>query len=160
MSQEWNIFICIESLITQIFYLQICLRDPGYLKPQLEFRRILELYDDLADLCPDCQLIRTPRSRHCSVCKRCVDRFDHHCPWIDNCVGIRNHNYFIMYLYSQFALVLTVIISSVSCMIYILFDRWYSPSSLIPKYDSEDIQQAAQSYLFDKETMWFYFFSL
>ena len=139
MSKKWNIIMCIESLITQILYLQIYLRDPGYLKPQLEFRRILELYEDLADLCPECHLIRTPRSRHCNVCKRCVDRFDHHCPWIDNCVGIRNHNYFIIYLYSQFALVITLIISSLSCMIYILFDRWYSPSSLIPQQDSEDI---------------------
>ena len=33
------------------------------------------------------QLWRWPRVRHCHKCGRCVDRFDHHCPAIANCVG-------------------------------------------------------------------------
>lgn len=50
------------------------------------------------DLCPECQVIRTARSRHCAICNQCVERFDHHCPWINNCVGINNHNAFLMFL--------------------------------------------------------------
>ena len=42
---------------------------------------------DPTQLCPDCLVVRTPRSRHCGTCNRCVERFDHHCPWINNCVG-------------------------------------------------------------------------
>lgn len=41
------------------------------------------------------------RARHCQVCKRCVRRFDHHCPWMENCVGERNHRWFIVYLLVQ-----------------------------------------------------------
>ena len=57
----------------------------------------MELADPIA-LCPDCLIVRTPRSRHCNTCNQCVERFDHHCPWINNCVGINNHVYFIFFL--------------------------------------------------------------
>ena len=62
-------------------------------------------------LCPDCRVIRTPRSRHCTICNRCVERFDHHCPWLNNCVGTRNHHYFLMYLLSVVGLLVSVVIT-------------------------------------------------
>jgi hypothetical protein len=63
------------------------------------------------EMCPDCQVMRSNRSKHCAICNRCVERFDHHCPWINNCVGVKNHNSFIVFIYS---LVLTLIALAVS----------------------------------------------
>jgi len=41
---------------------------------------------DFEDLCVDCNIKYPFRSKHCEFCKRCIMVYDHHCPWLDNCV--------------------------------------------------------------------------
>ena len=49
-------------------------------------------------ICHLCHAHQPVRARHCGQCGRCVRLFDHHCPWLANCVGERNHGFFWLFL--------------------------------------------------------------
>jgi hypothetical protein len=51
--------------------------------------------------CPMCATYKPPRAHHCSRCNFCVLKYDHHCPWLGQCVGFFNYkNYLLVLLYT------------------------------------------------------------
>jgi len=71
---------------------------PDLSEPLCEQERLCEAQ---LQWCDKCNWVKPSRARHCSTCKRCVLRFDHHCYWVAGCVGLQNYGWFLrLILYS------------------------------------------------------------
>jgi len=44
--------------------------------------------------CRICQSTVGFLSKHCAKCDKCVEEFDHHCDWLNTCIGKRNYRIF------------------------------------------------------------------
>lgn len=62
--------------------------------------------------CDTCKIFRPPRASHCRICDNCVENEDHHCIWLNNCIGRRNYRHFYCFLLAINALALYIFVFS------------------------------------------------
>ncbi|KAI0982684.1 hypothetical protein GJ496_004099 [Pomphorhynchus laevis] len=112
ISNAFAIVYVVTCLLLGYTIRKLSLSDPGFLYSSKEdIRKILRDIIDLPKspqeqpdyyfrnfrktLCFACGLKRINRSFHCRACDMCVNRFDHHCYWLNKCIGQYNYSTFL-----------------------------------------------------------------
>ena len=119
-------------ILTSFFGIICTCSDPGVIPQNKSFNKLIEIYNILnlkqnkliiirgyqfkLKFCNTCKIVRSPGISHCRKCNCCVEKFDHHCPWIGNCIGKNNYKYFICFLLFFNFLIFN---NSIICCVYI-----------------------------------------
>lgn len=86
-------FLLVSALVIH-FWLKYS--DPGFVDAN---QRLNSSLDD-SNYCDKCNLKRDQSNwvGHCPICSNCVLGRDHHCFYVDNCIGFLNHKIYLVYL--------------------------------------------------------------
>ena len=122
-----NFGVFILCLIT---YVIIISKDPGFQKntdliKELNdennanpLKTLVDQGKDLKKYCPNCYCEHNNNTKYCFICKKCILEFNHHCFWLNKCIGKNNKILYSIFIFFSF---IYSFYSSFIC-VYLLFD--------------------------------------
>lgn len=126
---ELNMFFLVPTLVPLMHYVLVLFSlflfvllvpsfvmavfmDPGRLQKKYDFLPLVSKFideeKDLMSLCTYCEVIKSEASFHCLFCGECTELFDHHCPFVNNCLGYRNYKFFLLFIFTYFLFLVTL----------------------------------------------------
>ena len=109
-------------LIATLVFYYLSMMNPGYVEPIPNFTsllvKLIENNYHLDYVCIPCGTLRPEEADHCNFCNRCVQKFDHHCVFIDNCIGYRNHKWFLLFLVCFSVYMVNILVHSIWKIVY------------------------------------------
>jgi len=112
------------AVLATVSHLKAMVTDPGAIPignaTQENIQRLGLKDGQVVFKCAKCCSLKPDRAHHCSICQRCIRKMDHHCPWVNNCVGENNQKYFVLFTFYiaviSFHAIFMVISHFVTCM--------------------------------------------
>ena len=123
------ILYVVMTIIFTILYLILLIKDPGYIKENEKYNIediIFKKRENLRNFCIKCRVYFTENIRHCIICDKCCKGFDHHCYWINNCVGDNNYCLFLIFL--------------IVCLVDLILKLFISITNLIINFNEQDYE--------------------
>lgn len=71
--------------------------------------------------CDTCNIIRDLRTFHCKICGICVEKHDHHCDRVSNCIGVYNYKKF--FIFSTLSVSYLFLISGICFYFFNIFNK-------------------------------------
>eukprot|EP00056_Hartaetosiga_gracilis_P009054 m.129722 g.129722 ORF g.129722 m.129722 type:complete len:619 (-) comp13050_c6_seq2:128-1984(-) len=144
LSPFWMFIILADLAVFIYTFARVHFYDPGTL--DISRRNRNKVINDLANencldkahICPTCLIRRPLRSKHCANIDRCVAKFDHFCPFVENTIGAKNHKYFVLNILSCLCANIIFLVFSWQYMSYLspietylgLIPQWFRVSPM------------------------------
>ena len=136
------IIYIISLILFFILYISLLLKDPGVMKSKtlVEISEIINNEkEDLTKYCYKCFIPKTRTSKHCIICDKCYEDFDHHCYWINKCVAEKNYNLFLFFLFETFIYLSIILSISILGLIQYLKNENKTDFKLIFKFFNTEL---------------------
>ncbi|KAK9862688.1 hypothetical protein WJX84_002510 [Apatococcus fuscideae] len=137
----WAWAVVVSASVGLVLLYLTTTADPGVIAPGSSHSRSSgpKLIDSPAlwagqwqQLCVTCKIVRPLRAKHCSTSDRCVELFDHFCPWVGNTIGRGNRHYFLLFLWIElFAMTDSAIVAIVRIHQAVSSSSWESSALAI-----------------------------
>ncbi|XP_060104288.1 palmitoyltransferase ZDHHC11-like [Heteronotia binoei] len=113
---------------------QNVLAKKNYNKPMPVFDRTKCKHVIENQRCYLCEVEVGPKVKHCSACNKCIADFDHHCNWLNNCVGSKNYWFF----FSAVASAVLGLLLLILVVLYVFVQYFVDPAALrtSPQFES------------------------
>ena len=126
---DFYIFINSIFIVFLIYFILLCKNskfNPIDYQNETNLLKIVENGENINDYCPKCLIKKKKFTVHCFICDVCIEDFDHHCYWINKCVGEKNYKIFILFL----------VVNLIAIIFYLYLDFIYVQKD----YDLNDIK--------------------